>query len=205
VRGAGTFDAVVERLRAVGRHMRFTIAFTITSTSAGEVEACAALARELGAHTAVFRPLYPVGEARAHPELYPTFAQYTGALARLVGCGWSPALRADTQAVTYAGPGCGAANLVASVSATGDVNPCSFLGSAFESGNIRDRPFAEIWRAGHAFRRLREERGEFRGGCRARALAAHGDAFARDPWHDAWLGGPLAPTTNLRRYLPVLS
>ena len=205
VRGAGTFDAVVARVREVGRHMLFTLAFTITSASAGEVEACAQLARELGAHTAVFRPLYPVGVARAHRDLEPTFAQYTEALQRLIGDCWSPTLRAETQAATYAGPGCGAANLVASVSATGDVNPCSFLGAAFESGNIRDRPFSEIWRAGHAFRRLREQRGEFRGGCRARALAVHGDAFARDPWHDAWLGdGALGPTTNLRRHLPVL-
>jgi len=206
VRGSGTFDAVVAKLRAVGRHMRFSLAFTITSASASEVEACAELARALGAYTAVFRPLYPVGVAREHGELMPSFAQYTGALGRLMDCGWSPGLRADTQAVTYRGPGCGAANLIASVSASGDVNPCSFLGAAFESGNVRERPFGEIWRAGHAFRRLREARGEFRGGCRARALAAHGDAFARDPWHDAWLdGAPVAPTTNLRRYLPVLA
>lgn len=235
VRGAGTFDAVIAKLRALGRHLRFTLAFTITSRSAAEVEACAELAREVGAHTAVFRPVYPVGVAREHPELSPTFAEYSGALARLAGTcaaelpepeaaagtrraalrsidGFSPALRVETQAVTYQGPGCGAANLVASISASGDVNPCSFLGSAFESGNVRDRPFAEIWSAGHAFRRLREQAAGdgFRGGCRARALAAHGSAFAPDPWHDEWLaaGDPAAPRplTNLhvrRTHLPV--
>jgi len=241
VRGAGTFDAVIAKLRALGRHLRFTLAFTITSRSAAEVEACARLAREVGAHTAVFRPVYPVGVAAAHPELSPTFAQYSGALARLAGaCAaepagegaalspigtdepgrgglsatrFGPALRIETQAVTYRGPGCGAANLVASISATGDVNPCSFLGSTFESGNVRERPFAEIWRAGHAFRRLREAGAgdAFRGGCRARAQAAHGSAFARDPWHDEWLAAadPEAPRplTNLhvrRTHLPVL-
>ena len=36
----------------------------------------------------------------------------------------------------------------ASISATGEVNPCSFLGTSFESGNVRDRPFREIWDAG---------------------------------------------------------
>lgn len=239
VRGAGTFDAVIGKLRALGRHMRFTLAFTITSQSAAEVEACAELAREVGAHTAVFRPLYPVGVARAHPELAPTFAEYTGALARLSSAtaaaaatgaevralggeiegaprGFSPALRVETQAITYRGPGCGAANTVASISASGDVNPCSFLGAAFESGNVRDRPFAEIWNAGQAFLRLRAgENGEdgdaFGGGCRARALAAHGSAFAPDPWHDEWLaaGDPAAarPLTNLhvrRTHLPVI-
>ncbi len=224
VRGGGTFDAVIAKLRALGRHLRFTLAFTITSRSAAEVEACAALAREVGAHTAVFRPVYPVGVARAHPELAPTFAEYTGALARLAAplCGaedaavrpidgFSPALRVETQAITYRGPGCGAANLVASISASGDVNPCSFLGAAFESGNVRDRPFAEIWNEGQAFLRLRAHEGDaFRGGCRARALAAHGSAFAPDPWHDEWLaaGDPEAPRplTNLhvrRTHLPV--
>ena len=212
VRGAGTFDAVVGKLRALGRHMRFTLAFTITKRSAPEVIACAKLARELGAHSAVFRPLYPVGVARAHPELMPSYEEYTGALARLAETTelsaidpFSPAARSDTQAVTYAGPGCGAANLVASVSAAGDVNPCSFLGSAFDGGNIRTRPFAEIWNASQTFVKMRAGGGDFRGGCRARAQAAHGDAFARDPWHDAWLGEPSAPAplTNLRRSLPV--
>ncbi|HEU4734653.1 MAG TPA: radical SAM protein [Kofleriaceae bacterium] len=220
VRGAGTFDEVVRRLRAYGRHLRFTLAFTITSHSAREVEACAALAAELGAHTAVFRPVYPVGVARSHAELMPSFAEYTDALERLTRSGsvraidsFSPGARGDVQAVTYQGPGCGAANLVASVSATGEVNPCSFLGAAFESGNVRERPFRDIWNDGHAFRRLRGRPADdgFRGGCRARALAAHGDVFAPDPWHDEWLArgdaSAPAPATNLharRVHLPVV-
>jgi radical SAM protein with 4Fe4S-binding SPASM domain len=232
VRGAGTFDAVVERLRRFGKHMRFTLAFTITSDNAGEALACADLARELGAHTAVFRPVYPVGTARSHPALMPSFDQYTGALAKLAGeHAFSPTERVESQAITYSGPGCGAANLVASISSAGDVNPCSFLGADFESGNVRDRPFVEIWNAGQAFLRLRAGNEAFRGGCRARSLAAHGDVHARDPWHDAWLGAERAapqepgerlriagrsapgdrdgehPLANLhvKRYLPVVS
>lgn len=205
VRGTGTFDEVVRRLRAFGRHLRFTLAFTITRDSAREVLACAELAHELGAHTAVFRPIYPVGVARSHPELAPSFSEYSGALAQLAAAGgvlspvdsFSPVARAETQAITYRGPGCGAANLVASISASGDVNPCSFLGATFESGNVRDRSFSEIWNTGQAFLRLREQRAgdTFRGGCRARAIDAHGDAHARDPWHDEWLAlaDPSAP------------
>lgn len=211
IRGAGTFDAVVAKLRALGEHLRFTLAFTITKPSAGEADACAALARSLGAHTAVFRPLYPVGVAARHPELVPSYEDYAGAVASLAGDlssvdPFGPMSRRDTQATTYTGKGCGAANLVASVSASGDVNPCSFLGAAFDAGNIRTRPFAEIWHDSIVFRRLRETHGAFRGGCRARALAAHGDVDARDPWHDAWLGEGVGPSTNLqvRRRLPIL-
>ncbi len=202
IRGAGTFDEVTRRLRTFGRHLRFTMAFTITSRSAGEVLPCAELARELGAHTAVFRPLYPVGVARSHPELMPTFEQYSRALDQLVAFGhdvsaidtFAPNAREATQAKTFSPPGCGAANLVASISATGDVNPCSFLGPAFETGNIRERSFPEIWREGHAFRRLRAKREAdgspgFVSGCRARSLAAHGDVDAPDPWFTEWRDG----------------
>jgi MoaA/NifB/PqqE/SkfB family radical SAM enzyme len=64
VRGAGTFDRVVENLRLLGQHARFTLAFTVMSTNVHEIEACAELAARVGALTAVFRPLYPVGIAR---------------------------------------------------------------------------------------------------------------------------------------------
>ena len=207
IRGAGTFERVVANLRAL-RGLRFTLAFTITRDNAAEVEACARLARELGAHTAVFRPLYPAGVAKRHPELAPSFADYAGAVVKLAGdCSsmdtFGPAARVATQAATYAGPGCGAANLVASISSNGDVNPCSFLGAEFDAGNLRARPFRAIWDDSQVFRRLRAPApgDTFRGGCRARALAAHGDAFARDPWHDEWVTGvsPTTPTTNVVR------
>lgn len=208
VRGLGTFTEVKRRLRLLAEHARFTIAFTITSANADEVEACAALARELGAHTAVFRPLYPVGVAREHPELMPSFSQYSDALARLAGDlfaidPFSPQHRADNQARTHANLGCGAANLVASVSASGEVNPCSFLGSEFDGGNLRERSFAEIWSASQVFERLRRSSGSacgFQGGCRARALAANGSVDAADPWHDEWrarVEPRLPPLTNI--------
>jgi radical SAM protein with 4Fe4S-binding SPASM domain len=216
VRGLGTFTEVKRRLRLLAEHARFTLAFTITSANADEVESCAALARELGAHTAVFRPLYPVGVAREHPELMPSFSQYTDALARLAGDlfaidPFSPQHRGDTQARTHANLGCGAANLVASVSASGEVNPCSFLGTEFDGGNLRERSFAEIWSSSQVFERLRRSSGSacgFQGGCRARALAAHGSVDAADPWHDEWLarvpvGDRLPPLSNVERMEPA--
>jgi radical SAM protein with 4Fe4S-binding SPASM domain len=194
VRGAGVFERVLEKLSLLGRHARFTLAFTLTRDNAGEVEACAALARRVGAHTAVFRPLYPVGIAARTPELMPSFDGYVEALGRLEAVEaqpdlfaidpFSPSAREELRGSVTHGPGCGAANTVASVSVQGDVNPCSFLGRDFESGNLRERSFEDIWRAGQAFRRLREGGPEdrFRGGCRARAQFYAGSAFAEDPW-----------------------
>lgn len=194
VRGQGVFDRVIEKLELLGRHARFTLAFTLTRNNLAEVEACVELARRVGAHTAVFRPLYPVGIAARTPDLMPSFEGYVDALSRLERVEadndlfaldpFSPSAREELRGVVTQGPGCGAANTVASISVQGDVNPCSFLGQAFESGNVRQRPFEEIWREGHAFRRMRAGAGEdhFTGGCRARAQFFAGSAYAEDPW-----------------------
>ncbi len=220
IRGSGTFEKVKQALGILGRHSRFTLAFTVTSHNCHEMAACAQLARDVGAHTAVFRPLYPVGVAARNLELMPTFTQYSTALQRLrdsvpAGTGrlhltdelgeirpseraneerpFSPAAREAIRASVHTNNGCGAGNLVASITIRGDVNPCSFLGPAHEAGNIRRRPFAEIWHQSSGFRRIRslsatsgcgDER--FAGGCRARALVFGGDIDAVDPWHSEW-------------------
>lgn len=198
IRGAGVFDRVLDKLSLLGRHARFTLAFTLTRNNLAEVEACVELARRVGAHTAVFRPLYPVGTAAHHAELMPTFNGYVDALARLehVEGGsdlfaidpFSPAAREELRGVVNPGRGCGAANTIASISVQGEVNPCSFLGRAFEAGNVRTRPFEELWREGQTFRRLRANSAEdhFTGGCRARAQFYNGSAFAEDPWQAAF-------------------
>jgi radical SAM protein with 4Fe4S-binding SPASM domain len=212
IRGEGVFDHVLEKLALLGRHARFTLAFTLTRNNLHEVEACVALARSVGAHTAVFRPLYPVGIAAQSPALMPTFDGYVDALTRLERAEadgdlfaidpFSPSARDDLRGVVTPGPSCGAATTVASISVQGDVNPCSFLGAAFEAGNVRVHPFEEIWRAGHAFRRLRrsEASDRFGGGCRARAQFYAGSAFAEDPWQAHHERRPV----EARRRLPVL-
>jgi radical SAM protein with 4Fe4S-binding SPASM domain len=201
VRGRGTFDRVLENLAMLARHSRFTLAFTVMRSNLAEMEQCAELACRVGAQSAVFRPLYPVGTARHHLELMPTFAEYSNALERLSAASagaqlcaidpFGPQVRAEGQAVTHSNHGCGAGNQVCSISISGDVNPCSFLGSAFVAGNIRERPFPEIWHNSHGFARMRNRvpaagqecgSGEFCGGCRARALAFNGSVDAPDPW-----------------------
>lgn len=196
VRGAGIFDRVLSRLAVLRRHARFSLAFTLTSASSAEAQACARLAKEVGAEAAVFRPLYPVGAALSAPELATSFQAYSSAVAAL-GEGlsegealfevdpFSPRGRGPGEARVFGNPGCGAANVAASISASGEVSPCSFLGPGFAAGNVRASRFQALWDDSPAFRRLREPRGDFRGGCRARALAATGSAEGADPWQAA--------------------
>lgn len=202
VRGTGTFNQVLDKLKLLEQYTRFTLAFTIMSTNADEVAACAKLAHDVGASTAVFRPLYPVGTAQDFlNDLMPTFEQYNNALNLLAELEvepgqmdlnsidpFSPYSRHDTQAVTYGNHGCGAGNLVCSISVSGDVNPCSFLGSGFVADNVRHRPLSEIWHKSSKFNEIRSYPSgtdeTFNGGCRARSLVFNGSANAPDPWLD---------------------
>lgn len=193
VRGDGVFEAVRDRLAVLGRHARFTLAFTVMQHNAHEVEACAKLAAEVGAHTAVFRPLYPVGMADGRADLMPSFAQYSDALARLSAMDATDLGDHDLRALDAFSPGardesgvrtdhaCGAGTTVCSVSVSGDVNPCSFLGGDFVVGNVRETPFATLWRTHETLRALRRPSAGTHG-CRARSLAFAGDVDAPDPW-----------------------
>ena len=209
IRGDGTFQRVLERLTLLSKHSRFTLAFTIMRSNLSEIEQCAELARRVGAHTAVFRPLYPVGTAAQNLDLMPTFSEYNDALNALAGIKdatqfelctldpFGPQTRADTQAITHDNYGCGAGNQVCSISVSGDVNPCSFLGPDFVAANIRQQPFEDIWHSSRGFKEIRAlpgpdcsdncESKAFSGGCRARALVYNGSVNAPDPWlTDQW-------------------
>ncbi|MFN3649963.1 MAG: radical SAM protein [Armatimonadota bacterium] len=229
VRGIGTFDRVLERLELLRKHARFTLAFTLMQSNVAEVEACAELAARVGAHTAVFRPLYPVGTAQEHLDLMPTFQQYHDALDRLVALEgreaaggfdlrpidpFTPQLRQETQSRVHQNFGCGAGNLVCSVSVSGDVNPCSFLGPAFVAANVREQSLAEIWHRSQVFQQMRslvidepagrDETARFAGGCRARALVLNGSVDAPDPWITEQAAADGASARPVRSPLRVL-
>ncbi|MGX7677118.1 radical SAM/SPASM domain-containing protein [Plantactinospora sp. DSM 117369] len=226
VRGAGTFAKVLDRLAVLRRYTRFTLAFTIMRSNVEEVEACARLAREVGADTAVFRPLYPVGVAQRHLELMPSFAEYNTALNTLARMDddrmelrqidpFGPQTRREAQSVIQQNYGCGAGNLVCSVSVSGDVNPCSFLGPRFVAANVRDRSLADIWRHSTGFRAIRalphtepaSTRGgtaTFGGGCRARALVLNGSVNAPDPWIEGQVALEQRSPDPVRNPLAVL-
>ncbi|WP_157368577.1 radical SAM protein [Zavarzinella formosa] len=215
VRGAGVFDGVIEKLKLLGRHTRFTLAFTLMKTNVHLVKRCAELARQVGAHTAVFRPMYPAGTGLHHLDLMPTFRQYTNALAELRTLDlpgndlhgldvFSPETRTATEPQIHRSQTCGAGQHVCSVSVQGDVNPCSFLGNTFNSGNIRETPFPDIWRHSQTMHRMRQALPEdgFQGGCRARSLVMAGSVDAADPWYDEHRsdGGCHHPGDNLEMH-----
>ena len=77
------------------------------------------------------------------------------------------------------------------ISHIGQVQPCGYL--EMNCGNVREKPFQEIWTASEVFRNLRNTdayrgkcgRCEFRkvcGGCRARAYETLGDYMAEEPY-----------------------
>jgi radical SAM protein with 4Fe4S-binding SPASM domain len=89
--------------------------------------------------------------------------------------------------------GCSAGRKFANVGPTGEVHPCQFW-THMSLGNIRERPFSEIWsdtrgligelrnrsqRLGGRCGRCRFQ--EVCGGCRVRAEAVTGDTWAQDP------------------------
>lgn len=200
VRGPGVFQQLLHQLEMLRRHgVPFGLSFTLTKDNAHEVTACARLARKSGAAAAVFRPLYPVGNAAKDLARMPSYSQYAEAMQCLESNGlneeihvidpFSPIGRAETKANIDGPSGCAAARSVASISYDGYVNPCSFLGDSFNAGNIRDSSFTEIWHRGRSFVDLRTDPSEsrFRGGCRVRALALGGDLNAADPWCDEYL------------------
>lgn len=204
-RGApGAWQAALRGIRAcVADGLPVLVQMTVLPWNAGEVEAMIALAAAEGATGFSLYFLVCTGRGEQLSDITPT--QYEQALATLVAAQarfpqmmvrarCAPqivraAVRSDSALVGSAG--CLAARRYCRVSAEGEVTPCPYL--PLPAGNIRERPFGEIWRTSPLFQLLRRPPGgrcgtcEFRelcGGCRARALALGGDVAGEDPWCD---------------------
>lgn len=89
--------------------------------------------------------------------------------------------------------GCSAGTKFANVDPRGNVHPCQFW-QDYVVGNVRERPFSEIWTSDDDLMvKLREKDRHVKGrcgtcsykslcsGCRIRARAVHGDLWAEDP------------------------
>jgi radical SAM protein with 4Fe4S-binding SPASM domain len=208
IRGKGTFNDIIKKIAMVSKHCHFSLAFTLMKSNFHEARACARLAERVGAQAAVFRPLYPVGTANQHSELMLSFSDYLEALNDLAAmekelntsyiqfCNthpWGPQTRIESRSMVYRNFGCGAGNLVCSVSASGDISPCSYLPSTYIAGNIKDLPLERIWSKSMVFNHIRSLKGNtlcdgcesYRnclGGCRARALSINKSINAPDSW-----------------------
>lgn len=89
--------------------------------------------------------------------------------------------------------GCSAGTKFANVDPQGNVHPCQFW-QDYSVGNIREKPFSEIWTSDDELMvKLREKEKHVTGkcgscnykslcaGCRIRARAVYGDIWAEDP------------------------
>ena len=116
---------------------------------------------------------------------------------------FGPEQREPTQPQIHTSHTCGAGRHICSISVSGDVNPCSFLGPGFNAGNIRTTPFPVLWHTAQQFERMRRAAGPdgFQGGCRARAQVLAGSVEAPDPWYEEFCGHEagvaLAPGANV--------
>jgi heme b synthase len=87
--------------------------------------------------------------------------------------------------------GCIAGQLICLIDVDGNVLPCSYFPKS--AGNIREKPFKEIWENSELFKELRDFKSykgrcgsceyiTVCGGCRARAYAIHGDYLEEEPF-----------------------
>jgi len=92
---------------------------------------------------------------------------------------------------TGGGKGCIAAQSICLIDAFGEVKPCSYF--PVSAGNVKTKPFREIWESSPLFRELRDFKGykgkcgqceylNVCGGCRARAYAVTGDYLEEEPF-----------------------
>jgi len=179
---------------------------TVFEENRGELVALAALAESLGAIALNFFFLVCTGRGVERTDLSP--AAYEETLAAMVElrrqrprlmirARCAPHLRrllglhAGETRGDYAGwsSACLAGRSYLRITPEGDVTPCPYI--PLPLGNTARRPLEQIWQQHPVLARLRSELPagkcadcDFRhscGGCRARALAQHGDLMAEDP------------------------
>ena len=211
---AGAYAGALEGITYLKKAgLDFQINTTVTKRNLGEIEDILQLAIQLGAVAHHIFLLVPTGRGRelAQEEVAPEeyeqtlkwFAEQEDKVAiqlkatcapqyyRIVHQhGGAKALKGHGEGLHTFTRGCLGGISFCFLSHRGDVQPCGYL--EVIGGNIRERPFQEIWEGAQVFGHLRDVTNlqgkcggcEFRmvcGGCRARAYSLHGDYLAEEP------------------------
>ncbi len=172
IRGAGSYARARQAMELLAvRNFPFKINMVVTRRSFEQLDAMYELARHYGAQLRVTR-LRPSGRGR---EVWHAL-RLTRAQSHAL-YGWlqeHPDVLTGDSFFHLSALGrpldglnmCGAGRIVCCVDPRGDVYACPFvLAEEFKAGNVRERPFAEIWRNSPLFARLREW--EVGGTCRS--------------------------------------
>lgn len=201
----GAWDGAVRGMkicREVG--LPFQIHTTVMDWNAPELEAMTDFAVELGAKAHHFFFLVPTGRAKTIEEESLRAEQYEEVLTRIMKkqqtCPIELKPTCAPQFLRIAAEmgiksrfhrGCLAGISYCIISPRGKVQPCAYL--PIELGDVRQKPFDEIWEESPVLKKLRTLKysggcGSCRyqhvcGGCRARAAYYHdGDYMAEEPW-----------------------
>ena len=217
----GAFEGILrgaERLRAHG--VPFLINSSFTKRNQHDIPNVFRLAKELGATAWYLFMIVPTGrgedilseliskedyeeiltwhyeqekretEILMRPTCAPHYYRLVPQLAKRDGSRFT---RRTLKFSTGGAKGCIAAQSICLIDCFGEVKPCSYFPRS--AGNVKQRPFREIWEEAPLFRELRDFSAykgkcgacEFLrvcGGCRARAEAIHGDYLAEEPYCD---------------------
>jgi heme b synthase len=213
----GCFDATIEGIKIAKRHgVGVQINTTVTTLNAHLIDKIHDLAEGLGVDAFHIFMLVPTGrgeellDKELPPEEYekvlewayerqktsplhfkPTDAPHYYRIIRQKAKAEGKKVTREEYGLEAMTRGCLGGITFCFVSHIGDIQPCGYFD--MQLGNVKDRPFSEIWTDSKVFNELRDYsllKGkcgacEYRavcGGCRARALSVTGDYLAEEPY-----------------------
>jgi radical SAM protein with 4Fe4S-binding SPASM domain len=147
---AGSFERSVQGIRSARDAGLFVkVSICLVRTNVHEVDEMLALVRSLAVRASIDPHISPRYDGTRDPiDLRLDRATlkdvYTGPLSFLLD---PPDCRPDREVQ------CACARSVVAIAANGDVYPC--IGAPIPSGNVRDKPFEEIWRSSPELLRIR--------------------------------------------------
>jgi heme b synthase len=212
----GAFEGAMEGMRAAREiGLEFQINTTVTRSNLPDMEKIQELAVDLGAVAHHIFLLVPTGRGRAltgeiisaeeYEDVLHWFAEKKGKVPLELKATCAPhyfrvirqlakergeKLTFKSHGLDAVSKGCLGGSGFAFVSHVGQVQACGYL--ELSAGNIKEKPFSEIWRSSELFARLRDpdklegkcgicEYRKVCGGCRARAYETYGNEMAEEP------------------------